>query len=141
MPLESDHRARGALLFGGCTSWQRRRLDRDSAGSVWRLRLADSHWSRIHAGSGVLMSGPAAHAVSNDDRTVAFGGYGGTISLWRDGRIDTLPSPIDREQILLDVAFSPDGRRLAAAGQTLGDSLSGNGFVVLHRPRQRSELL
>ena len=64
---------------------------------------------------------------------MAFAGYGGTLRLWRDGAIvRTIESPIEKEQIALDLAFSPDGTRLAMAGQALDGSAGSNGFVVIH---------
>jgi WD40 repeat protein len=64
---------------------------------------------------------------------VAFGGYGGTVRLWRDGAIvRTLASPVEKEQIALDVAFSPDGTLVAMAGQALDGTAGSNAFVVIH---------
>ena len=105
----------------------------DAGGALWQLQLPTGQWSRLYEGAGHVLSGPAAHAVSPDGRTVAFAGYGGTLRLWRDGAIvRTIESPIEKEQIALDLAFSPDGTRLAIAGQALDGSAGSNGFVVIH---------
>jgi WD40 repeat protein len=115
-------RAGGTSLFAG-----------DAGGALWRLQLPTGQWSRLYEGAGHVLSGPTAHAVSPDGQTVAFAGYGGTLRLWHAGAIvRTIESPIDKEQIALDVEFSPDGSRLAMAGQTLDGSAGSNGFVVVH---------
>lgn len=105
----------------------------DSGGDLWRMDLAGDGWTLVHRGRGGLLAGPAAHTVSDDGAMVAFAGYGGTISLWRDGRVErTLLSPVEKEQITLDLSFSADGRRLAAATQVLDGSAGSNGHVMVY---------
>jgi WD40 repeat protein len=105
----------------------------DAGGALWQLQLPTGQWSKLYEGAGHILSGPVAHAVSPDGQTVAFAGYGGILRLWRDGAIvRTIGSPIEKEQIALDLAFSPDGTRLAMAGQALDGSAGDNGFVVIH---------
>lgn len=103
----------------------------DAGGQVWQLQLPAAAWTRVAEGRAGLLAGPTAMALSPDGHTLALGGYGGTVRLLADGvATRSVPSPVEKEQIILGLDFSPDQRLLAIAGQAL-DSTSGNGFVVL----------
>lgn len=99
-----------------------------SEATTWLIDLQSLELrSKLIAGSGTIISvnGALALAISPDSKTLAMADLSGLITLW-DTNTGNLLETFAAGKLAVDLAFSPDGRRLAMTGE--------NQILLFERP-------